>query len=91
MERMVFWVCILAGPEVPGRERSLNVGITASPIALWTASRRNHRQLVYAEPFPTALDAIRRELQLKRLSRARKVEIVEAVNPEWRDWFSLRL
>jgi predicted GIY-YIG superfamily endonuclease len=88
---MVFWVCILAGPEVAGRERSLNVGITASPIALWTASRRNQRQLVYAEPFPTAIDAIRREQQLKRLSRARKAELVASVNPEWRDWFALRL
>ncbi len=47
--------------------------------------RYNARRLVYCESCRDVRDALRREKQLKGWSRARKLELIEAVNPEWRD------
>ena len=41
--------------------------------------------LVYYELHPTMLDAIRREKRLKKWNRAWKLELIEKVNPEWKD------
>ena len=41
--------------------------------------------LVYAESCSRIEDAIAREKQLKRWSRAKKNALVERVNPEWKD------
>ena len=43
------------------------------------------RMLVYYELHPTMVDAIRREKRLKKWNRAWKLELIEKVNPEWRD------
>jgi putative endonuclease len=43
------------------------------------------KQLVYYERFPTAMSAIEREKQLKGWLRARKLALIEALNPEWKD------
>ena len=48
-------------------------------------TRYNVKRLVYAEEFGRVDDAIRREKQLKRWLRARKIALIESVNPEWRD------
>jgi putative endonuclease len=54
-------------------------------------SRYNIRFLVYAEDYPYADDAIAREKQLKGWRRDRKIALIEAENPDWRDlsegWF----
>lgn len=42
-------------------------------------------KLVYFEEYPTALDAIAREKQIKAGSRAKKVTLIEAMNPDWKD------
>jgi predicted GIY-YIG superfamily endonuclease len=42
-------------------------------------------RLVYFEMTSDALSAIRREKRLKRLSRGRKLRLIEKVNPDWRD------
>lgn len=48
-------------------------------------------KLIHAEPFAEVRDAQARERQLKGWARAKKVALIEASNPEWRDlgeeWF----
>ncbi|HEX4194619.1 MAG TPA: GIY-YIG nuclease family protein [Stellaceae bacterium] len=43
--------------------------------------------LVWYEPFEEMLDAIAREKQIKAGSRQKKLELIEATNPDWRDLF----
>ena len=42
-------------------------------------------RLVHFEEFGDVTEAIGREKELKGWRRARKVELIESVNPEWRD------
>lgn len=42
-------------------------------------------RLIYAEPFAEARDAIAREKQLKGWTRAKKLALITASNPDWRD------
>ncbi len=44
--------------------------------------------LVYFEIFDTMEAAITREKQLKAGSRAKKLHLIESINPEWRDLYS---
>ena len=44
---------------------------------------------VYAEPFPTVIDAISREKQLKAGSRKKKIQLIESLNPEWKDLYDI--
>jgi len=48
-------------------------------------SRYNAGRLVYYEVFDEPEAAIAREKQLKKGSRKRKVELIEAMNPGWQD------
>lgn len=48
-------------------------------------ARYKVNRLVYFEPAETAEAAIAREKQLKGWTRRRKVELIEAGNPEWED------
>jgi putative endonuclease len=41
--------------------------------------------LVYVEEFSSINEARERELALKRWRRAWKLELIERMNPEWRD------
>ena len=45
------------------------------------------KMLVWYEPHETMIDAITREKQIKAGSRARKIALIEFLNPEWRDLF----
>lgn len=45
----------------------------------------NINKLVYLEESDSIKDAITREKQLKGWRRSRKIELIESVNPEWRD------
>ena len=47
--------------------------------------RYNLDRLVFYEVYPTALEAIAREKQLKRWSRKKKVALIQAMNPGWHD------
>ena len=50
-------------------------------------TKRYHlHKLVYAEEFSKVNDAIAREKQLKRWTRAKKNWLVETKNPHWDDW-----
>ena len=83
--------------------RMLYVGVTSRPetrmaehrtraITGYTARHRIHR-LVYFESTPNIRGAITREKQIKGMRRAAKLELIENMNPEWRDlaeeWFTL--
>ncbi len=56
----------------------------AGKAGAFTARYRCTR-LVYVEVVHGQLQAITREKQLKSGSRARKIRLIESVNPEWRD------
>ncbi|OGO05050.1 MAG: endonuclease [Chloroflexi bacterium RBG_13_56_8] len=49
------------------------------------ASRYNINQLVYYEHYSDIRDAIAREKQIKSWRRAKKLALIESVNPEWQD------
>jgi putative endonuclease len=85
-----FWIYILAS-----RSRNLYIGVTNniySRIATHrealttahTASYNIHR-LVYYEYFRYVRNAIAREKELKRWTRAQKIELIEKTNPTWED------
>ena len=44
-------------------------------------------QLVYTEPFDDIENAIRREKAMKKWRRRWKLELIESVNPNWRDLY----
>ncbi|MEK7717755.1 MAG: GIY-YIG nuclease family protein [Pseudomonadota bacterium] len=47
----------------------------------------NITKLVYYEIFRDADNAILREKQIKGGSRAKKIKLIEGINPEWRDLY----
>lgn len=49
------------------------------------ASGYHLSKLVYFETTPDIRTAIAREKQIKGGSRAKKISLIEAVNPEWKD------
>ena len=74
---------------------TLYIGVTSNlPARIWqhrqglvegfTRRYRTHC-LVYFEMHATMLAAITREKQLKSWRRAWKEELIESLNPEWRD------
>ncbi|MBO3100292.1 GIY-YIG nuclease family protein [Gelidibacter pelagius] len=50
-------------------------------------AKYNLDKLVYYEAFQMIGDAIGREKQLKAGSRAKKVELIESINPDWIDLY----
>jgi len=52
------------------------------------SKKYNLNKLVYYEIFDSALEAITREKQLKNWKRDWKIELIEKINPEWKDLYS---
>ncbi len=50
-------------------------------------TRYGCKLLVFYEPYERMDDAIAREKQIKGGSRARKIALIQAMNPEWRDLY----
>jgi len=48
-------------------------------------ARYKVNRLVYLEEFGEISEAIAREKQIKGWSRAKKIELIESVNPGWKD------
>ena len=46
------------------------------------------KKLVYYEAFEDAYNAIAREKQIKAGSRAKKLALIEAMNPQWKDLYA---
>ena len=85
-----FWVYILSS-----RSRNLYVGVTNSLVGRVSRHREStpgthtaryaiHR-LVYCEHFVYVRSAIAREKELKKWTRAQKIELIERANPTWED------
>lgn len=51
------------------------------------STRYNVKNLVYYEIFDFIEDAIAREKQLKAGSRAKKIILIESINPKWKDLY----
>ena len=51
------------------------------------ASRYGCTLLVWYELYPTMLEAIAREKQIKAGSRRKKLDLIAAMNPDWRDLY----
>jgi putative endonuclease len=49
------------------------------------SSRHRTSRLVYCEATPNVLAAIRREKQIRGWTRRRKQELIETLNPDWKD------
>jgi putative endonuclease len=47
--------------------------------------RYNLDRLVFFEDYPTAIDAINREKQLKGWRREKKLTLIKSMNPAWKD------
>jgi putative endonuclease len=79
------------------RNGTLYVGVTSNLAGrVWQHknnlvdgfTRKYHvHQLVWYEPHATMESAILREKQLKAGSRARKIKLIEAMNPGWCDLY----
>ena len=50
-------------------------------------SRYNCRKLIYFEVFEEMTDAIAREKQIKGGSRKKKEQLINSINPEWKDLY----
>ncbi len=50
-------------------------------------TRYGCKLLVFYEPYERMDDAIAREKQIKAGSRARKIALIQAMNPEWRNLY----
>ena len=50
-------------------------------------TRYNITKLIYYESFYSIEEAIDREKQVKKYSRFKKVHLINAKNPEWKDLF----
>ena len=86
-----FYVYIMTNP----RKTVLYTGVTnnllrrvyehKNKLTPGFASKYNVTDLVYYEMAETAEVAIAREKQLKAGPRQRKIELIESMNPTWRD------
>jgi len=49
------------------------------------SARYNIEKLVWFENYTDIVEAIAREKQIKAGSRKRKIQLIEELNPEWKD------
>jgi len=86
-----YWVYILTN-----RSGTLYVGMTSNLERRIAEHRAGHYpnafteryaidRLIYVERYTEARDAVQRERQLKGWRRTKKVALINAVNPSWRD------
>jgi len=91
MEERQYYVYILANKN----NRVLYTGVTndlvrrlfehRNGLTPGFASKYRCRKLVWFETTPSVEAAISREKQIKGGSRAKKLSLIQALNPEWRD------
>ena len=51
------------------------------------SARYNLDKLIYFEEYETTKEAKLREKQMKKWKRAWKIELIEKVNPDWKDLY----
>jgi putative endonuclease len=79
------------------RTRVLYVGVTSGlkirvyqqkqHVVAGFTQKYNVDQLVYFEEYDEAILAIEREKRLKRMTRAKKIALIESDNPQWFDLY----
>jgi putative endonuclease len=79
------------------KEGSLYIGITNNlarrayehreKLVSGFTQKYNLHRLVYYETYQTAQEAIQREKNMKEWKRAWKTELIETMNPDWRDLY----
>ena len=79
------------------KEGSLYIGITNNlarrayehreKLVSGFTQKYNLHRLVYYETYQTAQEAIQREKNMKEGKRAWKTELIETMNPDWRDLY----
>ena len=79
------------------RHGTLYAGVTSDPprrayehregLVKGFTTKYGCKILVWYELHATMLDAITREKQIKAGSRAKKIALIEALNPEWKDLY----
>ena len=79
------------------RHGTLYTGVTANPprrayehregLVKGFTAKYGCKVLVWYELHSTMLDAIAREKQIKAGSRAKKIALIESLNPEWKDLY----
>ena len=57
-------------------------------VYIMTNTNNTVTKLVFYERFDRIYDAIAAEKKVKAGSRAKKVEIIEAMNPDWQDLYN---
>ncbi len=85
-----FWVYILASQSrvlYTGMTNDLRRRLAEHRAGVGSVFTKRYRvvRLVYAEDHPTATDAIRREKEIKAWRREKRVRLIEAMNPQWKD------
>ena len=93
MAERTYWVYLMASQ----RNGTLYVGVTNNLARRVWEHRNGHGSIHVAAHCVTKLDwyeshadvneAIRREKQLKKWRRAWKLELIESMNPQWRDLY----
>lgn len=89
--RREYFVYILASK----RNGTLYIGMTNNlPRRMWEhkqgllegfTKKYNVHQLVYSDSFTRPYEAIQAEKRLKKWNRQWKIQLIESVNPEWKD------
>ncbi len=84
------WVYILSN-----KSKTLYIGVTGDlqgriyehkqKLIDGFTKKYNLTSLVYFETFNNMQDAIHREKQLKNLHREWKINLIESINPDWKD------
>ena len=74
-----YYVYILTSPS-----GTLYTGITNN-LQRRVYEHNNVTRLVYFEVFPNPRDAIAREKQIKSWRRSKKIDLIESMNPKWKD------
>ena len=54
-------------------------------------AKYNVTKLVFYERFDRIYDAIGAEKRIRAGSRAKKIQIIESINPQWKDLYSRRI
>lgn len=91
MHRNSYYVYVLAnrahGTLYTGVTNSLNrhMGQHKEGVAQGFTSKYRTFRLVYYETFESIRNAIKREKQIKAGSRQKKIELIETMNPVWKD------
>ena len=67
------------------KSRITNHKIKKYPNAF--TARYNATKLVWFQEFDSIIDARAKERQIKAGSRAKKIKLIEDLNPEWKDLF----